>query len=55
MIQDDSGNDQISEGNGDDILTGDVGKDHFNYGEGTDTITNFQPDVDTKTANFENS
>jgi hypothetical protein len=26
---------------GDDILTGDVGKDHFNCGAGTDTITDF--------------
>ena len=33
---------------GDDILTGIVGKDHFNCGAGTDTITNFQPGVDTR-------
>ena len=33
---------------GDDILTGDVGKDHFNCGAGTDTITDFQPGVDTR-------
>ena len=48
-------NDQISGGNGNDILTGGASKDHFNCGAGTDTITDFQPGVDTKTANCENS
>lgn len=55
VIQGDSGNDQISGGNGNDILTGGSGKDHFNCGAGTDAITDFQPGVDTKTANCENS
>jgi hypothetical protein len=40
---------------GEDILTGDVDKDHFNCGAGTDTITDFQLGVDTKTAKNENS
>ena len=45
----------IPEGsNGNDILTGGPGKDHFNCGAGTDTITDFQPGVDTKMANCEN-
>ena len=40
-------------GNGNDILTGGAGRDQFNCGPGTDTITDFQPGVDTKTANCE--
>ena len=52
-MQGDSGNDQISGGNGNDILTGGAGRDQFNCGPGTDTITDFQPGVDTKTANCE--
>lgn len=55
LIQGGSGNDQISGGDGDDILTGGPGKDHFTCGAGIDTITDFQPGVDTKTANCENS
>ena len=51
MIQGDSGNDQIFGGNGNDILTGGAGRDHFNCGAGPDTITDFQPGVDTKAAN----
>ena len=53
LIQGDAGNDQIFGGNGNDILTGGPGKDHFNCGAGTDTITDFQSGVDTKTANCE--
>ena len=44
----------LDEGNGNDILTGGPGKDHFNCGAGTDTITDFPPGVDTKMANCEN-
>ena len=39
-------------GDGNDILTGGAGRDQFNYGPGTDTITDFQPGVDTKVANY---
>jgi Ca2+-binding RTX toxin-like protein len=53
VIQGGPGNDQLFGGNGNDILTGGPGKDHFNCGAGTDTITDFQPGVDTKTANCE--
>jgi YVTN family beta-propeller protein len=53
LIQGDSGNDQIFGGNGNDILTGGAGRDQFNCGAGTDTITDFQPGVDTKAGNCE--
>ena len=35
-------------GDGNDILTGGAGRDQFNCRPGTDTITDFQPGVDTK-------
>ena len=55
VIQGDSCNVHISGGNRDNILTMGPGKDHFNCGAGIDTITDFQPVVETKSANCENS
>jgi len=53
IVQGGFGNDQIFGGDGNDVLTGDSGADHFDCGPGSNKITDFQPGLDTKTADCE--
>jgi Ca2+-binding RTX toxin-like protein len=51
IIEGYSGNDQVYGNDGNNVLTGGPGSDQFNCGAGIDTITDFQPGFDTKSAN----